>query len=774
MSVLLASCAADAGLQHTDRAVRRLADKCTPCAESDDDPSMKKCDFWGDAHYPYSFLGRQFTFNKLGVYDVASACDGSFKLQSFFCPFNGGYGTVAIGVAMQIDGKKVMLIDGKGSVDGVQVGVNKPPGLAYAGSLTANSNGVQVVSQSGCVRVNVDRRRPSRALKPGWLHNVKLRVAGRAIDQNATVCNSDSSSVLRAVTNDDSGMLFSFEELTELCVLCQGNTGNGENSPNCYGVAMRKLQDGATARSMVDKSAGSSAHEAAQAGRTAEQACTDQNARYTDAQAACNSLAADAFSYQSCLMDYCNSGGDQSIVANDLAEARRLPAAAAACTSVDGSSLSAFYPCRCSAQICSSLQICDSGTCKSNYNTCSDVSGTRLSTIYPCLCANVICASGEVCAADGRGDGLCETATSASGNTAGNAAANNLQGAPGTGSSSTATSADGNTAGNAAASPQGAQGAGSAAGAAQAQALRDAAARTATAQAAAAAAQAAAQAAQAAQAARAQAAAAAQAKADAEAKAKAAAAATARAAGQGQPHVDIPVENIDCSALKANPALEEQVKAQAIRHFIEAHGISQGKIRAEVVCGSIIVKLYVDPSVPASSYSPTVSQDAANGYPQLRGALLGIPGITGVATGSIFIKAQCSPSVCAGGLERAPGTLKVCAGATCTRVECCQEEPTAVMGPVTGSSPASMEQAKALAMQSAGITDIVGMWMSTPRKALRSVASKAGSTVLTLAGLCLAVLGATAALVGCRVWSSSRADSFEPLVRALELPLQSE
>lgn len=778
---------------------------------------MKKCDVWGGLHFGQNFAGSPFTSNKLGVYEVASACDGSFKMQAFQCPFNGGYGTVAIGIAMNIDGKRVVIIDGKGSVDGEQVKTIAPKGLSYAGSLTTNSRGVQVVSGSGCVRVNVNRRRTDKTLRPGWLHNAHVRIMDRSLDQASGLCFASTG--VKHVPSDDPGQLFSFEQLIELCSLCKGTDGNGETPPNCFGLTVRMLEGMVDAagpeRRLLDLTMGSQRHEAAQTSRSTEQACSDQAAKLAEAQTACQLLKGNAFNYEGCLLDFCNSGGDAAVTENTVIEALRTPPEAASCTTDDGSSTSAFYPCMCSGTICNEGRICrtsgEVGSCTGDFQSCSDASGNRLSAGYPCLCGNVICDRGEACRADGKGDGFCFAACST---TDLSAASNQYPCTCGSDvckqgewcksnsvtpcvAEAAARKANADAAALAKANAD-----------AKAKAAADAAARAqaaAKAQAdAAAAAKASADAkAKAAMAAKAQADAVAIAKANVDAKARADAASKARAeaesAGncfpmdlsaassrypcncgsgvckQGEwcgssrsppclpewaalaarassagaedgPHLEIPVENIDCASLLANPGLKAQIKERAAQHFIEVHGIPKGYMRVEVACGSVIVKVYIDPTLPSSTYTPTVNQDTVNGYPQLKDSINRIPGIAGISTGDIFIKAQCSPSICPAG--QALGGLRICAGARCTKEECCSgaSGPTSTEGDIDmglQSSPNSVKDATEAAMQSSAINDLLGMWSSTSRGLFLQLASPGAPAVL---GSCLALVGAIGAL----------------------------
>lgn len=384
LSALLA-CAATAGAGEAAISSQQWEPRsCGPCHDREwESPSLAKCDFWGGPHFSRSFFGKAFDAHGVGVHKIASACNGSFAMQSFLCPLNGKESVVAIGFAIRVDGKRVVLMDGQGYVDGQEVTGKKPPGVYYAGSLSHNSGGVQVLSADGCVRVNVNRKIPNGHSMPAWLHNVKLRIGKAALEEEG-LCGSTSAG--EVVPNDSEDMIFTRLELQKLCDFCGAKEGSGRVPLNCLPPTH-------------------SVHVVAtrEEGTSATQTCGEGGrATLARAQEACQSLAKGSFEYESCLVDFCSWGGDLSAADNVIEEQGRKPDDAAQCTERKGKALSAFYPCGCGRSgdsVCSEGELCYAafGACTGPPIDCSIKSSRYPDSMYPCLCGKSVCDTDEVC-----------------------------------------------------------------------------------------------------------------------------------------------------------------------------------------------------------------------------------------------------------------------------------------------------------------------------------------------------------------------------------------
>lgn len=394
----------------------------TACAGEDwGSSALAQCEFWGAFHFWKNFGPQPFTYDGLGVYQLATASNG-FKIQSFQCAFNAKKPAVSIGVAMMIDGRKVVLFDNAGKVDGQEVTTTAPAGLFYAGNLQKNARGVEVISSDGCVRVNVDRCVFQNAT-PGWLHNVKIRV-GSNIKQDSGLCASrdNSSAQAQFVAYNSPDMLFDFLDLVQLCGNCRGQQADDvyRKPPTCAQVEARRLHATfgglgiATARNLATarRAASPAVQGVWRSSASVAGTCSAEN--LSVALSAC-SQATGSFNHDSCMEDWCVSGR-AALADNALLETTRDPSYAANCSNQRGMMLNAFYPCVCGGDvIANNNELCKvdasgHGITSRAPDRCTVQDGYAFSASYPCTCGNSICGLGttqQLCSQDGAGDGLC-------------------------------------------------------------------------------------------------------------------------------------------------------------------------------------------------------------------------------------------------------------------------------------------------------------------------------------------------------------------------------
>lgn len=218
--------------------------KCAQCAaEGGSEEPPKACFLGGGPLALKDFAGHAAAFDEFGLHEVASACGGGFRLQSFHCSLEDN-STVAVAVAMQIDGQKVAIIDGRVTVDGEEAGggAAAAPGEKRAPELLVRARGdaVQVTSRAGGVRVSVERAGPRGAGRGGWLRSVELQLAARCAAGASGHCAANSGAA--RTPGPGPRQLFSYAEMLRLCSLCRSGSGCDPYGPSV--LSARTLASG--------------------------------------------------------------------------------------------------------------------------------------------------------------------------------------------------------------------------------------------------------------------------------------------------------------------------------------------------------------------------------------------------------------------------------------------------------------------------------------------------------------------------------------------------
>lgn len=152
----------------------------------------KYCSFWGDPHYSLGFNRGYFDFQTIGLFDVARSSNGNVVVQNFQCEYNNNaYVAVAVGVAVQTDGKTFYF--GPNSV-----------------SSTMEGHGFKI--EVGHKNVH---------LPPYTYFDAHITMAENIASSDG-VCGSSDSSSLTPKPCADKG-LFSDTQLQEMCEICTGN-----------------------------------------------------------------------------------------------------------------------------------------------------------------------------------------------------------------------------------------------------------------------------------------------------------------------------------------------------------------------------------------------------------------------------------------------------------------------------------------------------------------------------------------------------------------------
>jgi hypothetical protein len=257
---------------------------------------LRKCDFWGDPHFKVSFFrSDRFDYQGIGVFGVASSADGSFQVQNFQCAYGDGANSVAIGVAVRVGQTIVVISNATVSVNGTSIDT-APGGLDLTGTLARNS-GVNLQSDDKCSRINVNSRATSRL--PRFFHNVRVRMAAPA---STGLCGKAAPHTY--VSNTE--LLFSTEQITELCSKC-----TGAHEPEIC------KSGGVPNASVVAIDSGSSAADAC--------ANASPEIPYSVAEEKCQAFHSDPPALEACMLDFCASGGEESMVDNAIEEAAREP-----------------------------------------------------------------------------------------------------------------------------------------------------------------------------------------------------------------------------------------------------------------------------------------------------------------------------------------------------------------------------------------------------------------------------------------------------------------
>jgi len=246
--------------------------------------AYKKCAFWGDPHYQKTFNAQPPNYNNFfdihafGVVTLAKTKCNSVEIQAVQCPWHGGGAAISSGFAVRV-GSKVATIIGRT--------IRNPDGLNIQGSGTYTFTSPDQCA-TAWFRCNGGVGTPGRS----YYMDMEIKIDDPHDDGN---CNGQRRNYMTAAAD----MLFTSAELQPICGHCRFA---------CPGALL--AQDPQNADMNLP---------------TAAEVCQEAGVSYADADAACQRLSeatengGDEFHHNSCIMDYCGSGGDQEIIDNEIA-----------------------------------------------------------------------------------------------------------------------------------------------------------------------------------------------------------------------------------------------------------------------------------------------------------------------------------------------------------------------------------------------------------------------------------------------------------------------
>jgi len=174
-----------------------------------------QCSAWGDPHWTNSFFLKKFDFHGLGVFTMAKTTDGSFEMQGFQCPYGDTWGKVIAGLAMNVGGSRITIIDTDIRINGrLFLGDTHTSGLKVE-STHKDRDTVLLQTVDSCVHLKVsslDTLGPS----PGYYQDMFLDMASSVVSWEG-VCGKPMPHT--RVTRDKT--LFADSELDIICSKCK-------------------------------------------------------------------------------------------------------------------------------------------------------------------------------------------------------------------------------------------------------------------------------------------------------------------------------------------------------------------------------------------------------------------------------------------------------------------------------------------------------------------------------------------------------------------------
>jgi hypothetical protein len=305
-----------------------------------DHENFGACDFYGDPHFKATFVegrfanedGPRLDIQNNGIFELASANDGSFKMQTFNCHVENQVAAVAVAFVFELDGKKYFVHDQAVDIDGVPQNV--------ADALIDKKGGYRVMSENECVRLEMGtKKRKGNNPTPPYAQRLALRLDKKII-ANDGLCEVEG---VAWVPVAEENLMFSADQIETVCEVCTLKT-----PAICPGA--RLLQSNVSSRSRVSKTR-ASRQGPETALKIAEDACFNANPRIEFSVA--EGLCSDALDIIACITDFCSTNGDEAMIEIAVEEKTRF---LVGCKSPGGS-------CESQGDCCDGM-LCSNATCK--------------------------------------------------------------------------------------------------------------------------------------------------------------------------------------------------------------------------------------------------------------------------------------------------------------------------------------------------------------------------------------------------------------------------